>query len=130
MGGWVQRRFRDRLGDRWKVMDDRPSLLALKAAPPSQVIDTPAGVKTSSNDLGDAIVKSTRSTYSEMREEMMKKLKRGLREQEIDYYNLVAAASKKGGSLTAAEKLTAAHVDYAYGKLEAAIGPIMNPKGW
>jgi len=59
---------------------------------------------------------------------MMAKLKRGLMEQEIQYYNLIAA-SKKGGPLAESDKLKTVHVMTAYGVFEQKVDGIMTSSG-
>jgi hypothetical protein len=129
MGGWVQRRFKESVGDGpWKVMRDRKSLLALKAGSPSTPVTTPVGVNISRDDLGDKIVAGARATYTTMHTEMMNKLKRALHEQEIPYYNLIAASKKS--PLADSDKLKTAHVDAAYAAFQGVLGPIMTQSGF
>jgi hypothetical protein len=129
MGGWVQGRFRTSLGEGlWSVMRDRQSLLDLKAADPARDVTTSVGVRTSRNELGGQIVAGARATYQEMYGEMMRKLKRGLHEQETEYYNLIAASKKS--PLSASEKLTTAQVDVPYGQFEKKIDTIMKSSGF
>jgi hypothetical protein len=128
MGGWVQSRFSESLGtDLWKVMSSRKSLIELRAAAPASVT-TASGVTTSRKDLGDKIVGGVRDTYAAMHKEMMAKLRRGLHEQEIPYYNLVAAAKKP--QLAESDKLQTTQVDATYATFQGTLDGIMKPSGF
>jgi hypothetical protein len=129
MGGWVQSRFRGKVGDGlWKVMSNRPSLLELQKGDAAKEKVTAAGVTTSRKELGDKIVAATKGTYKEMYDEMMPKLRRGLLEQEIEYYNLIAT-SKKGSTLADGEKLKSTRVLNALGTFETTVKKIMTKAG-
>jgi uncharacterized protein DUF4157 len=128
MGGWVQSRFSDALGpDLWKVMGNRSSLAALRDKAPAKVT-TPAGVTTTQKDLADGIVSGVRQTYAAMHQEMMAKLKRGLHEQEIPYYNLIAAV--KNPKLAASDKLNTTQVDATHTSFKGVVDGIMKPAGF
>jgi hypothetical protein len=126
MGAWVRDNFIKSVGaSNWSVMAGKNARALLEELRSTgKTKEDVDGGEVTSTGLARAIVTATRVVYSEMRSEMSAKLRRGLEEQEIPYFNLIAEA-KKGSPLAEGEKLKKSQLIGALTTFDGKIDSIM-----
>ena len=86
--GTVHNTFREKLGTEYaRIVFAEDGGEALAKIHAGEKVGT---VQIDKDALSDRIYEAVCQTYTEMRDEMLRRLERGLKEQEIDYYNEAA----------------------------------------